>query len=480
MSTDLQAKPGLDADPAFLETLLQETTKTSNLETSKADASPWVVHSERHIPLLAWSDFSGCQKLIQWSQQLTEARTKDPEQVDWGLLGQAAMIQAAREDAAVFLARLIAHEAGLAFVFVGADEFSKNCLSILDKASSLDGALLYISQGHWQSDRNDSRLFAKEISAHLARSNSLFLVSWVEDFNAVHPSLRTAGVFDRNFRVFDPPDEERAKSFFSWVGESLCSDELLNAANKVGKLLLGQSIDDLKRIALHLRREVSAGKHKVTIADLIHVHLRDTIELEHRTEDSLSARELVAYHEAGHAAIGIIDSGGKFIPEYASIIGADDFKGVVMPSLDSITPFLGGVVSFSDYRHRVRISLAGRAAEELMYGPTNVCIGARQDLINATRLALDMFVGYGFAPDMDQPGQSASNLAILPDELPADETVRSYALVRNFLAAEYAEVLRQLTENRPLVEAIKKRLMVDPVVDQDELKDLCRLVGYEI
>jgi ATP-dependent Zn protease len=54
------------------------------------------------------------------------------------------------------------------------------------------------------------------------------------------------------------------------------------------------------------------------------------------------------------------------------------------------------------------------------------------------------------------------------------------ALVREFLANEYRIVRERLAANRALLDDVAERLMWDPVVDQDELADICKKHGVEI
>ena len=431
----------------------------------------WIDISQRQVPLVSWSDFEGADMLSGWAREIKalKASGEDPA---WEFAGKAALVQAEQEDQALLLARLIAKEAEIGFVMMDGETFSKDPVKVLKEALQLGPVLLFICYSEWSGNPKLGNAFAEVIAGALQENSGLILLAWTGNVRKVSDVLRAPGVFDRTFLVPAFAAEKRGKVIISLIGEEICGPTLLAETDKVGKLLSDDSVHSLNRYALHLKRVAKQHKRKVEFSDLIDIHLRDTLEGVTTQTDTKDVREQVAYHEAGHAAIGIIDSGGRYVPEYASITGAAGFKGVVVTSLDAFFRFSGDFTSYWDFRHQIRISLGGRAAEELVYGPEMVCTGARGDLTNATGMAMQAFAEWGFAPDMGRQGQSGSNLAVLVTELNVESDARLHGLVRQFLASEYEATLELLTANRPLLDAIKEKLLADPVVDHGELCEI--------
>ena len=189
-----------------------------------------------------------------------------------------------------------------------------------------------------------------------------------------------------------------------------------------------------------------------------------------------SARRRTAYHEAGHACIAIIASGGSNVPDYASIVPARDFAGIVIESLafhDAQEDF-----TFENLLLRTRIALAGRAGEEMIFGARLVSSGANSDLAHATRISFRMFAHSGFHPGMESGESSATNLAVLPrGDVDPVQYQRVNRAVRTFLARQYDHVLATLREHRSLVDEVASRLMWDPVIDQEEMRAIARRHG---
>jgi ATP-dependent Zn protease len=174
--------------------------------------------------------------------------------------------------------------------------------------------------------------------------------------------------------------------------------------------------------------------------------------------------------------VAVIDSHGKNVPDYASIVPSAFFKGVVVDAYDYHTS-QGDQLTYEAFRHKVRLWLAGRAAEEMYLGALQVSNGSRGDLDKATDFACDGFGLWGFAPSMDEAGKSGSNLTVAVDKSTAFDVERVHGLVREFLATEYAVVMKMLVEHRAFVDAIAERLLWDPILDQKTLTEMAEEHG---
>jgi cell division protease FtsH len=112
-------------------------------------------------------------------------------------------------------------------------------------------------------------------------------------------------------------------------------------------------------------------------------HVKENVEVPE--EDSL----LVAYHEAGHALVAVIE-------------GVPVQSVTIMPT----TTGAGGVTVMnqqnknyyrkSDYENQIRISYGGRASEEVIFGEDLVTTGASADIQNATNMIRNAATYYGF------------------------------------------------------------------------------------
>ena len=108
------------------------------------------------------------------------------------------------------------------------------------------------------------------------------------------------------------------------------------------------------------------------------------------TEDE---RRLTAYHEAGHAIVGM--SVPQHDPVYkVSIIPRGAALGIMvsLPERDQYS------FTKTKFLSLIKMAMGGKIAEELVFGPENVSSGAKSDLQQATGIARQMVAEYGMSP----------------------------------------------------------------------------------
>ena len=102
-----------------------------------------------------------------------------------------------------------------------------------------------------------------------------------------------------------------------------------------------------------------------------------------------------AYHEAGHALVGVLTDGADPIHK-ATIMPRGQALGMVMqlPEGDQTS------MSYKQMLARLDVCMGGRIAEELIFGEENVTSGASSDIQQATRIARAMVTKWGFSDDV--------------------------------------------------------------------------------
>ncbi len=110
------------------------------------------------------------------------------------------------------------------------------------------------------------------------------------------------------------------------------------------------------------------------------------------TEDE---KKLTAYHEAGHAVVGL------HVPEHdpihkATIIPRGRALGLVLslPERDQLS------VSYRKYKSKIAMAMGGRVAEELVFGEDAVTSGAASDIQQVTKIARAMVTQFGFDEEL--------------------------------------------------------------------------------
>ncbi len=465
------------------------------LSGSSDTSSTKVDSTEKAVPALKaepWGGFFDTELLQRWSIELRQAIV-DRGAEEWRLTGTALILQTSDEADFARLLLRVAEDAQMKFIRVPAIQVLDIHLDIRERYRHLAPVLVMLDHGGWlsgnpENNESDDGPKSNAFTAALGQALGKFdptapvvLAVCAESMDNVSPDLMKIGRFDRAFKI-EPPDALfLGQAFLQKLGGDLVDDAMKSVPAKVGLMLLGEfeTPDSRDLAALRLQRLARKESRRLVFNDLANLVIRGGQEVGQKAlKGSTDAtRKKTALHEAGHACIAVIASNGDNVPDYASIVPARGFEGIVLESLayyedqDEFT--------FQSLLLKVRIWLAGRAAEELFFGPVNVSSGANSDLAAATRMCFRMFAYSGFHPGMDSMEVSATNLAVLNwgevDPMQNDRVRRD---VRQFLEQQYHHVLKTLQENKPFVEAVADRLQWDPVVDQAEMTEIARNFGY--
>jgi cell division protease FtsH len=173
-------------------------------------------------------------------------------------------------------------------------------------------------------------------------------------------------------------------------------------------------------------------------------------------------RRRTAFHEAGHAVVGMLTPGADPVRK-VSIIPRGRALGVTFstPDFDRVNYDLTGLIA------RLDVAYAGRVAEELIFD--DVTIGAENDIEQVTQLARSMVGRWGMS-------ERVGFLAVIPRDAvspltraPWSESTQEVldAEVRRLVDAAHERVVRLLTTHRDRVEALAMALLEHETLDQE-------------
>lgn len=184
-------------------------------------------------------------------------------------------------------------------------------------------------------------------------------------------------------------------------------------------------------------------------------------------------KRLTAYHEAGHAIVGLN------VPDHDPV-----HKVTIIPRGRAlgVTMFLPEEDRYSYTKQRLNSSICGlfggRIAEELIFGAQRVTTGAQNDIERVTEIARNMVTKWGLSTKMGPLayGEDENNNAMgLPmgQKNISDETAHSIdEEVRRIVEENYAEATRVLKENDDKLHAMADALMKYETIDRDQIDDI--------
>jgi cell division protease FtsH len=176
-------------------------------------------------------------------------------------------------------------------------------------------------------------------------------------------------------------------------------------------------------------------------------------------------RRRTAYHEAGHAIVGMLTEGADPVRKI-SIIPRGVSLGVTFsaPEADRYS------YDERELRARIKVALGGRAADEVVYGGRTT--GAESDIQQLTEIARHMVGRWGMS-------QAVGPLAVLPADgrgpfFPGASEVSEHTQqliddeIRRIVGEAHAEVVVLLEANRSKLDSLAEALLEHETLDENE------------
>jgi cell division protease FtsH len=274
-------------------------------------------------------------------------------------------------------------------------------------------------------------------------------------------ALLRPGRFDRRVAV-QPPDRAGRRRILEVHTRDvpLADDVDLDRVAGSTPGMVGADLANLVNEAALLAAR--RAQDRVTQADLSDALERVILGAERKIMLGPADRERTAYHEAGHAIVGMMSPAADPVRK-VSIIPRGVSLGVTLSSPeDDRFSYDEGYL-----RTLIKVALGGRAAEELVYG--ELTTGAESDLQQLTGIARQMVGRWGMSPAVGPVTVIAQDArgAFLPGAVAPSELTQQLVdqEVRRIVDEAYEEVLALLTDHRPKLNALALALLENETLD---------------
>jgi cell division protease FtsH len=276
-------------------------------------------------------------------------------------------------------------------------------------------------------------------------------------------ALLRPGRFDRRVAV-SPPDQPGRRQILAVHarGVPLAAGVDLDALAASTPGMVGADLKNLvNEAALAAARQ---GHSQVTMADFTASLEKILLGTVRGIVLSAEERERTAFHESGHALLGMLTPGADPVRKI-SIIPRGQALGVTFqaPQADRYS------YSAQYLRGRITGALGGRAAEEVVYG--DVTTGAESDLEQASQIARQMVGRWGMSPAigpvsvLPPPGQET--FLGLDGVAPATKELVD-AEARRIVEECYGQAVATLGDNRDRLERLARTLLEQETLDEHE------------
>jgi cell division protease FtsH len=393
------------------------------------------------------------------------------------------------------LARAVAGEADVPFFSIAASEFIEAIVGVgasrvrdlFAQAKAAAPAIIFIDEldaigrargGGASFTGNDERdQTLNQILTEMdgfTGSEGVIVIAATNRPEVLDSALLRAGRFDRRV-VVNPPDQLGRQQILGVHTRSvpLADDvDLASLASSTSGMVGADLANLVNEAALLAARR---GHDKVALADFTDALEKLVLGTERKIVLSQAERERTAYHESGHALLGMLIQGSDPVRKI-SIIPRGRALGVTFQSPDADRYGYS-----ADYlRGRLIGALGGRAAEEIIYGDKTT--GAESDLEQATRIARQMVGRWGMSdaigPVSVLPGPGDEPRLFPGGVDGVSETTREQvdAEVRRTMEECHRVAVDTLTNHRAQLEALARALLEHETLDEI---DAYRIAGVD-
>ncbi len=392
------------------------------------------------------------------------------------------------------LARAVAGEAGVPFFSISGSEFVEMFVGVgaarvrdlFEQARQHAPAIIFIDEldalgrargpfGGGGQDEKDQTL--NQLLAELDGfdpTSGLVLLAATNRPEVLDPALLRAGRFDRQILVDRPDKRGRVEILTVHLKKAKLAPDVV--AEEIAALTPGFTGADLANLVneatlLATRRNADA----VTMDDFTNAIERIVAGLEKRNRLlNPMERRVVAYHELGHAMVGLALPGLDTVHKVSIIphgVGALGYT-IQRPTEDRY------LMTRAELAHKMAGLLGGRAAEQLVF--SEISTGAADDLAKATDIARAMVLRYGMSEELGNVAYDRDRSPFLQPAFPMPQE-RSYSegtaeavdrAVRVFVDQAFALATQVLQRNRALLDRTAAALLQTETLNEPEIEQL--------
>jgi len=362
---------------------------------------------------VTFDDVAGIDEAKEELEEIVDF-LRDPQKFTrlGGQIPKGALLVGPPGTGKTLLARAIAGEAGVPFFTISGSDFVEMFVGVgasrvrdmFEQAKKNAPCIVFIDEidavgrhrGAGYGGGNDEReqtlnQLLVEMDGFEA-NEGVILIAATNRPDVLDPALLRPGRFDRQVQVPNPDIKGREKILGVHARKTpLAPDVDLRIIARGTPGFSGADLANLVNEAALMAART--GKRFVTMEDFENAKDKVMMGAERRSMVmSEDEKKLTAYHEAGHAVVGLN------VPQHdpihkATIIPRGRALGLVLslPERDQLS------VTKTKYKSKIAMAMGGKVAEELIFGSDNVTSGASSDIQQVTRIARAMVTQFGMS-----------------------------------------------------------------------------------
>lgn len=439
---------------------------------------------------VTFNDVAGNDEALESMQEIIDF-IKNPEKYSrYGArLPRGVILYGPPGTGKTLLAKAVAGEAGVPFYAVSGSDFvqiyvgvgasrirqlfkkareAKKCVIFIDEIDALgkkrDGGL----EGGGNDERDQTLNALLSEMSGFQENEGIVVIAATNRLDTLDEALLRPGRFDRHIEI-GLPDINARKEILKLHSRNKPLDESIDIEELAHQTVYfsGAKLESLMNEAAIFAARRNSGRIEMEDIEKAFYTVVAGFEKKDRSSISDEDRKITAFHEAGHALITKL-----LVPENRVT------KVTIIPSTKGAGGFSMSIppdrmyFKKKDMEDSIRIMLAGRGAEEVIFGQDNITTGAANDLEKATEIILNMVRRFGM-----KSSAGLLNYDVLyrngMQQLHSDILEEC----KMTLAVLYEEIKDILIKNKNLLCAIAQKLLEKETLNE---KDLDRIITSHI
>ncbi len=447
---------------------------------------------DEKTPKVTFADVAGADEEKQELEEIVEFLKNPRKFIDLGArIPKGVLLVGPPGTGKTLLAKAIAGEAKVPFFSISGSDFvemfvgvgASRVRDLFEQARKALPAIIFIDEidavgrqrgtglggGHDEREQTLNQLLVEMDG--FAPNEGIIMIAATNRPDILDPALLRPGRFDRQV-VVNYPDQKGREAILAVHSKNKPIDEASVSLEKIAKTTYGFTGADLENLLNEAAiLAARAGKTKITMAEMDEAMLKTVIGPEKKSSKHTEQdKKQTAYHEAGHAVIA------RLLPtqdpvHQVSIIPRGRAGGFTLNLPDQDKTYINEQTMLDS----IVVSLAGRAAEKIMFGEINT--GASSDLNHATDTARKMVMQYGMSEKLGYVSfNDGSHNVFLGRDFnegrPYSEAVAAEidGEIKRIIDESYVRCEKLLRDNMAKLENVAQALLEHEKLDGDEFE----------
>ena len=443
-------------------------------------------------PTVTFDDVAGVQEAKEEVEEVVQFLREPEKFVQVGArIPKGVLMVGPPGTGKTLLARAIAGEAGVPFFHISGSEFvemfvgvgASRVRDLFNKAKENAPSIVFVDEidavgrqrgaglggGHDEREQTLNQILVEMDG--FSNDTNVIVIAATNRADVLDPALLRPGRFDRKV-IVDLPDVNGREAILKVHARGKPLDEGINL-NDIARLTAGFAGADLEN--LMNEAAIFAARRNNTIIsmrDMQDAFDRVAMGPERKSRViSDEEKEIVAYHEAGHAVVAHLLPHAMPVQK-VTIIPRGQAGGYTL-----FLPEDNMLMTIEQFEDRIAVTLGGRIAEEIFFGLLST--GASGDLRSVTHYARNMVMNYGMSQKLglrsygEQSGNVFLGRGVITERDYSEETAQAIdEEIRAIIDRNYARARELVEQHRDKMVRVAEALLEHETLDRPQFEAL--------